>query len=129
TIKPKISNTIINIFKFQERTSLSLINFVRKSRDLQYKKVEYSGSPSSPRFNASMINTIEDHGRSYVSNIGDARDEISTGQISVTGKRGITRSIGMRFAQMKTCWKADFVHLALDQLLGAIPNLEREENP
>ena len=57
---PKILNTIINIFKFQERTSLSLINFVHKSRDLQCKKVEYSGSPSSPRFNAFMIDTIED---------------------------------------------------------------------
>ena len=57
---PKILNTIINIFKFQERTSLSLINFVHKSRDLQCKKVEYSESPSSPRFNASMIDTIED---------------------------------------------------------------------
>ena len=57
---PKILITIINIFKFQEQTSLSLINFVHKSRDLQCKKVEYSGSPSSPQFNASMIDTIED---------------------------------------------------------------------
>ena len=118
---PKILNTIINIFKFQERTSLSLINFVHKSRNLQCKKVEYSGSPSSPRFNASMIDIIEDP--------RDTRAEISTGQIAVTGKRGITPSIGMRFGQMETCWKEDFVHLALDQLFGAIPSLDREENP
>ena len=57
---PKILNTIINIFKFQERMSLSLINFVHNSRDLQCKKDEYSGSPPSPRFNVSMIDTIED---------------------------------------------------------------------
>ena len=53
--EPKILNTIINIFKFQEQTSLSLINFVYKSRDLQCKKVD-----TIPRFNASMIDTIED---------------------------------------------------------------------
>ena len=47
-----------------------------------------SGSPSSLRFNASMIDTTEDPQRSYVSNIGDARAEISTGQIAVTGKKG-----------------------------------------
>ena len=82
-IVPKILNTIMNIFKFQERMSLSLINFVHKSRDLQCKKVEYSGSPSSPRFNASMINTIE-----------DPREELClkhrrcTGKIAVTGKNG-----------------------------------------
>ena len=85
---PKILNTIINIFKFQERTSLSLINFVHKSRGLQCKKVEYSGSPSSPRFNASMIDTIEDPREEICLNIGDARAEISTGQIVVTGKKG-----------------------------------------
>ena len=50
------------------------------------------------------------------------------GQIAVMGKRGITLSIGMRCGQMKTCWKEDFVHLALDQLFGTIPNLDREEN-
>ena len=33
----------------------------------------------------------------------------------------------MRFGQMKTCWKEDFVHLALDQLVGATPNLDREK--
>jgi len=71
---------------------------------------------------------LKTHERSYVSNIRDAR-EISTGQIAVTGKRGITPLIGMCFGQMKTCWKEDFVHLALDQLFGAIPNLDREENP
>ena len=81
-------NTIINIFKFQERTSLSLINFVHKSRNLQCKKVEYSGSPSSPRLNASILIQLKTHGRSYVSNIGDARAEISTGQIAVTRKKG-----------------------------------------
>ena len=75
-----------------------------------------------------MIDTIEDHGRSYVSNIGDARAEISTRQIAVTGKRCITPSIGMRFGQMKTFWREDFVHLASDQLFVAIPNLDREEN-
>ena len=31
---------------------------------------------------------MKTHGRSYVSNIGDARAEISTGQIAVTGKKG-----------------------------------------
>jgi len=31
---------------------------------------------------------LKTHGRSYVSNIGDARAEISTGQIAVTGKKG-----------------------------------------
>jgi len=72
---------------------------------------------------------LKTHGRSYVSNIRDARAEISTGHIAVTGKRGITPSIGMRFGQMKTCWKEDFVHIALDQLIGASPNLDREENP
>ena len=70
---------------------------------------------------------MKTHGRSYVSNIRVARVEIRTGQIAVTGKRGITTSIGMRFGKMKTCWKEDFVHLALDQLVGATPNLDREE--
>jgi len=31
---------------------------------------------------------LKTHGRSYVSNIGDARAEISTRQIAVTGKKG-----------------------------------------
>jgi len=31
---------------------------------------------------------LKTHGRRYVSNIGDARAEISTGQIAVTGKNG-----------------------------------------
>jgi hypothetical protein len=44
-------------------------------------------------------------------------------------KRGITPSFGMRFGQIKTFWKGNFVHLALDQLVGAISNLYREENP
>ena len=51
------------------------------------------------------------------------------GRLQWQGKRGITPSIGMHFGQMKTCWKEDFMHLALDQLFGAIPNLDREENP
>ena len=122
---PKNLNTIINIFKFQERTSLSLNNFVHKSRDLQFKKVEYSGSPSSPRFNASMIDTIEDPREELCSDIGDTRAEISTGQIAVMGKKGHN---SLNFGQMKTCWKEDFMHLALDQLVGATPNLDREEN-
>jgi len=71
---------------------------------------------------------LKTHRRSYVSNIGDARAEISTGQIAVAGKRGITPSIGMYFGKMKTCWKEDFVHIALNQLVGATPNLDREEN-
>ena len=56
---------------------------MHKSRDLQCKKVEYSGSPSSPRFNGSMIGTIE-----------DPREELClkhrrcTGKIAVTGKNG-----------------------------------------
>ena len=43
----------------------------------------------------------------------------------MTGKKGQTPLIGMCFGQMKTCWKQDFVHLALDQLFGTIPNLDR----
>ena len=50
------------------------------------------------------------------------------GRLQCREERGITPLIGMCFGQMKTCWKEDFVHLALDQLFGAIPNLDREEN-
>ena len=51
------------------------------------------------------------------------------GRLQCRGKRGITPSIGMRFGQMKTCWKEDFVHFALDQLVGTTTHLDREENP
>ena len=69
---PKILNTIINIFKFQD---LHQVLGSTHPRSIQLKT----------------------HGRSYVSNIGDAHAEISTRQIAVTRKKGITPSIGMRF--------------------------------
>src|SRR6185312_321653 len=37
--EPKILNTIINIFKSQERTSLSLIHFVHKSKICNARKL------------------------------------------------------------------------------------------
>ena len=54
-----------------------------------------------------------------MSQTSDARAEISTGQIAVTGKKG----------HNSLNWKEDFVHLALDQLVGATSNLDREKNP
>jgi len=72
---------------------------------------------------------LKTHGRSYVSNIGYARAEISTGQIAVTGKKGHNSLNWNAFWANKDFWKKDFVHLALDQLVGATPNLDREENP
>ena len=44
-------------------------------------------------------------------------------------KMDTTLLFGINFGPIRTCWKEDFVHLALDQLFGAIPNLDREENP
>ena len=84
----KILNTIINIFKFQERTSLSLINLVHKSRDLQCNKLNIQDLYQVLSSTHPCLIQLKTHGRSYVSNIGDARAEISTGQIVVTGKKG-----------------------------------------
>jgi hypothetical protein len=44
-------------------------------------------------------------------------------------EKGITPSIGMRFGQIKTFWKGNFVHLAWDPLVAATSVLDREENP
>ena len=85
---PKILNTIINIFKFQERTSLSLINFVHKSRDLNARKLNIQDLHQVLGSTHPWSIQLKTHGRSYVSNIGDARAEISTGHIAVTGKNG-----------------------------------------
>ena len=87
-IVPKILNTIINIFKFQERASLSLINFVHKSKICNARKLNIQDLHQVLGSMHPWLIQLKTHGRSYVSNIGDARAEISTGQIAVTRKKG-----------------------------------------